>query len=110
MFKHVAGVHWPNVGPTYRFQLDIDPTANNRMLTLGQCWANVVLSTPTIGQPYYPMPTFAQHSHAIWVDASLVKGGGGLNCRTIDEFACNIARQLLYGRDTNSEVKRYVAI
>ena len=57
----------PTLGPaTYWFQLVIDPTTNDRMLTLGQCWANVVLPTPTIGQLYYPMPTLAQHSHAIW--------------------------------------------
>ena len=35
-------------------------------INVGQCCANVVLPTPTIGQPYYPMPTLAQHSHAIW--------------------------------------------
>ena len=41
---------------------------------LGQCWANVVLPTPTIGQPYYPIPTLAQHSHAIWAVPFILSG------------------------------------
>ena len=67
------------------------------MLTLGQCWANVVLPTPTIGQPYYPIPTLAQHSHAIWdttADSSHIfsiesvyKQGIGLMYLMVDLFA-----------------------
>ena len=69
-------VHWPNVGPTYWFQLVIDPTANDRMSTQGRCWANVVLPTPTLGQPYYSMPTLAQHSLAIWGGVAPLKWDG----------------------------------
>ena len=55
---------WANVLIPTSYRSDCQWQNVNVWAMLG----NVVLPTPTIGQPYYPIPTLVQHSHAIWAE------------------------------------------